>query len=299
MKAAPFTYHRPSSVEQALEILSQVADEGGRILAGGQSLMPMMALRMAYPPHLVDINEIPGLERAQVEGNEFVIGALTRHETFTEPVAPGPLGQLLVEVSHHIAHYPIRQRGTFCGSIAHADPASEWCLLAATLGGTIVARKSDGVRTIPAEEFFVGVMSTTLEPDEMVFEVRLAMPGDDHLFGFEEFTRRAGDLALAMSLAAFRLRDGRMTDVRVGLGGVEDFCRRIPEAEAALEGQAPGDAVFRAAGDAAASVVLPLEDIQTDADYRRDLTRVVIRRALERAWHKSQAHSNPTGPRSS
>jgi carbon-monoxide dehydrogenase medium subunit len=292
MKAAPFTYHRPSSVEQALQILAQVADEGGRILAGGQSLMPMMALRMAYPSHLVDINEIPGLERTQVQGREFVIGALARHACFAEPVAPGPLGRLLAEVSHHIAHYPIRQRGTYCGSVAHADPASEWCLVTATLGGTIMARKTSGARAIAAEEFFIGVMSTTLEPDEMVVEVRLPVLGDDHLFGFEEFTRRAGDLALAMSLAAFRLRDGRMTDVRVGLGGVEEFCRRIPQAEAALEGQAPGDAVFRAAAVAAADVVLPLEDVQTDGDYRRDLTRVVVRRALERAWQKSQSHSN-------
>jgi carbon-monoxide dehydrogenase medium subunit len=297
MKAAPFSYHRPSSIEQALDILARVADEGGRILAGGQSLVPMMALRIAYPQHLVDINEIPGLGSAEVDGNEFVIGALTRHADFNEPAAPGPLGRLLAAVSHHIAHLPVRQRGTYCGSIAHADPASEWCVVTATLGGTIVARKRGGTRAIPAEDFFLGVMSTTLEPDEMVVEVRLPLLGDDHRFGFDEFTRRAGDLALAMSLAAFRLRNGRMTDVRVGLGGVEEFARRIPQAEALLEGKEPGDAVFRAAGDAAAKVVRPLEDIQTDAAYRRDLSRVVVRRALEHACNSAQAaHGIQTSP---
>jgi len=284
MKSAPFTYHRPSSVEQALEILASVAEDGGRILAGGQSLVPMMALRVAYPPHLVDINEIAELDRAQVEGGQFVIGALARHARFHECIASGPLGRLMTAVAQHIAHYPIRQRGTFCGSIAHADPSSEWCLVTATLNGSVILRNRAGSREVQAREYFQGVMATEMAADEMVFEVRLPLLGEDERFGFVEFNRRAGDFALGMSLVTFRLRDGLMVDVRVGVGGAETHPRRIEQAEAALSGKAPGEAVFRAAANAAADALTPLEDEQTDAVYRRDLVRVVVRRALEQAW---------------
>jgi carbon-monoxide dehydrogenase medium subunit len=283
MKPAPFTYHRPTSVEEALSILAEVADDGGRVLAGGQSLIPMMALRVAYPPHLIDINEIAELNRAEVVDGHFVIGALARHARFHEPVAPGPLGPLMTRVAHNIAHYPIRQRGTYCGSLAHADPASEWCLVTATLGGTIVARNQAGSREIPVSEYFAGVMATTLEADEMLFEVRLPLLAGDERFGFVEFNRRAGDFALGMSLVTLRVVDGVIADARVGIGGVEEHARRIPEAEAELVGNAPGDAAFRAAGAAAAAVVEPLEDAQTTAEYRRELVAVVVRRALEQA----------------
>jgi carbon-monoxide dehydrogenase medium subunit len=283
MKPAPFTYHRPSSVEEALRILADVADEGGRILAGGQSLIPMMALRVAYPPHLVDINEIEELARAEVQDDKFVIGALARHGWFNQPVAPGPLGHLMSAVAHHIAHYPIRQRGTYCGSVAHADPASEWCLVTATLDGTVVVRNQSGGRVIAVRDYFQGVMATAVEADEMLVEVRLPLLADDVRFGFVEFNRRAGDFALGMSLVTFRLQGGVMSEVRIGVGGVEEHPRRIAAAEDLLNGRAPSDALFRAAGDAAAEAVDPLEDAQTDAAYRRDLVKVVVRRALEQA----------------
>jgi carbon-monoxide dehydrogenase medium subunit len=283
MKPAPFTYHRPSSVQEALDILADVADEGGRILAGGQSLIPMMALRVAYPPHLVDINEIRELDRAEPEGREFVIGALARHGRFNTPAAPGPLGPLMAAVARHIAHYPIRQRGTYCGSLAHADPSSEWCLVTATLGGTVVVRNKSAQRAIPVADYFQGVMATAVAADEMVVEVRLPLLDDDERFGFVEFNRRAGDFALGMGLVVLRLRGGVLADVRVGVGGAEEHPRRIAAAESVLTGAAPSDALFRAAADAAAEAIDPLEDAQTDATYRRDLVRVVVRRALEQA----------------
>jgi carbon-monoxide dehydrogenase medium subunit len=283
MKSAPFTYHRPASVDEAATILAAVADDGGRILAGGQSLIPMMALRVAYPTHLVDINGIQELNRAAVDNGLFVVGALTRHSRFHEVVAPGLLGQLMTQVVHHIAHYPIRQRGTMCGSLAHADPSSEWCLVAATLDATLVAQSSKGRRSIPVGEYFAGAMATVLEPEEMLVEVRLPLLDADERFGFCEFNRRAGDFALGMSLVTFRVRDGVIAHARVGLGGAEEHARRLTEAEAELVGKAPCDAVFRAAANAAAAAVNPLEDAQTSAEYRRDLVRVVVRRALEQA----------------
>ena len=140
MKPAPFTYQRPGNLEEALDILAQVAHEDGRILAGGQSLVPMMALRLAFPAHLVDINDIPSLQGIEVEQQSLVIRALARHAHFHQPAVSGPLGSMLAKVAQNIAHYPVRQRGTFCGSLAHADPASEWCLSAVTLDGSVIVQ---------------------------------------------------------------------------------------------------------------------------------------------------------------
>lgn len=281
MKPAPFVRHTPRTLDEALSILAEVAPQDGRVLAGGQSLVPIMAFRMARPAHLVDINEVAGLDKLAVENGKLIVGACVRHAAFHKPVEPGPLGALLASVVHNIAHYPIRMRGTMCGSLAHADPSSEWCLTAATLDAELVARRKGGERIVPANAFFEGLMSTALKEDELLAEVRYALLPAGTKFGFNEFSRRAGDFAMSASLATYRLTDGRITDARVGVGGAEPSPRRIPEAEAALNGQAPGDAAFRAAADAASAAIDPLEDIQTTGEYRRDLVRAVVRRALE------------------
>jgi carbon-monoxide dehydrogenase medium subunit len=283
MKPAPFIRHVPQTVAEALKILAEVAPQDGRVLAGGQSLVPIMAFRLAKPAHLVDINEVEGLDKIASDGKELSIGARIRHGAFHKPVVDGPLGQLLTTVARHIAHYPIRMRGTFCGSLAHADPSSEWCLTAATLDATMVAKSMRGERLIPATEYFEGIMSTALAEDELLAEVRLPLLADDAKFGFNEFNRRAGDFAMSAALVTYRLANGKMTDVHVGVGGAEPFPRRIAEAEAALNGQAPGDAAFRAVAEAAAKAVEAMEDHQTTADYRRDLVRAVVRRALEQS----------------
>src|SRR5262249_46373830 len=142
MKPAPFVRHVPRTLDEALKILSEVAPKDGRVLAGGQSLVPIMAFRLAKPAHLVDINEVAGLDRIAADGKFLSIGARVRHAAFHKSVCDGPLGALLNTVARHIAHYPIRMRGTFCGSLAHADPASEWCLTAATLDAIIVAKST-------------------------------------------------------------------------------------------------------------------------------------------------------------
>jgi carbon-monoxide dehydrogenase medium subunit len=282
MKPAPFEYHAPTSVREALEVLAQVAPRDGRVLAGGQSLVPAMALRLARPAHLVDINGVKDLERLAVEGGDLVIGACVRHAAFHRPVADGPLGALLPEVARHIAHVPIRTRGTLCGSLAHADPASEWCLVAVTLGARMTARSVRGARTIGAADFFRGAMTTALEADELLADARIALLAPDARFGFSEFSRRAGDFAIAMALATYRLRDGVMTEPRVGIGGIEEAPRRIAQAEAALEGKRPGEAAFLAAADAVARAAAPLDDVRYPARYRREVARAMAHRALER-----------------
>jgi carbon-monoxide dehydrogenase medium subunit len=283
MKPAPFQYHAPTTIDEAVRTLAEVAGEDGRVLAGGQSLVPIMAFRLARPGHLVDINGVAALRRLAVDGDRLSIGACVRHAAFHKPVVDGPLGRLLATVVRHIAHYPIRTRGTFCGSIAHADPASEWCVVAAALDADMIARRAGGTRTIPAQDFFRGIMTTALDEDEILVEVRLPILPADTRFGFYEFNRRAGDFALAMALVTYRVEDGMISAARVAVGGVESQPRRIAQAEQVLAGRPPDQAAFEAAAAAVAAAVDPLDDATTSASYRRDLAQTVTRRALEQA----------------
>jgi carbon-monoxide dehydrogenase medium subunit len=283
MKPAAFQYHAPKTVDEALTILAKVAPDDGRVLAGGQSLVPTMAFRLAKPAHLVDINGVEGLGRLAVEAGKLSIGACVRHAAFHKPVCDGPLGKLLADVVHHIAHYPIRTRGTFCGSLAHADPASEWCAVMTALDGEIVAKSARGTRTIAARDFFQGIMTTALAEDELLAEARLPLLPADTKCGFYEFNRRAGDFAMAMAVVAYRVNGGKIAEARVAVGGAEPNPRRIAEAESALHGKAPGADTFRAAAQAAVAAIDPMVDATTNAEYRRDLVLAVTRRALERA----------------
>jgi aerobic carbon-monoxide dehydrogenase medium subunit len=283
MKPAPFSYHAPTTIEEALATLARVAPDDGRVLAGGQSLVPTMAFRLARPRHLVDINGVAALARLAVEYGQLCIGACVRHAAFGRPVASGPLGELLRDVMRHIAHKPIRARGTFCGSIAHADPASEWCLVAVALDADMVARSTRGARVIPAREFFSGIMTTALQEDELLTEVRLPLLAADTHFGFYEFNRRAGDFAIAMALVTFRLDKSKIVEPHVAIGGVEASPRRIEQAEHLLNGRGANSETFSAAAAAAAKAVDPLDDAQYSADYRRDLAHTVVRRAFDKA----------------
>jgi aerobic carbon-monoxide dehydrogenase medium subunit len=284
MKPAAFRYHAPKTIDEAVALLAEVAPEDGRILAGGQSLVPTMAFRLAKPGHLVDINNVAALKRLAIADGKLCIGACVRHAAFHKPVCDGPLGKLLSYVVRYIAHFPIRTRGTFCGSLAYSDPSSEWCLVIAALDGELVAQSSKGTRVIPAREFFKGIMTTALREDELLIEARLPLLPDDTRWGFYEFSRRAGDFAMAAAIGIYRLdAGGNIVEPRVAVGGVEPNPRRIAEAERALAGAAPGDKAFRAAAQAATDVVDAMEDAMTSAEFRLDLVLAVTRRALERA----------------
>jgi carbon-monoxide dehydrogenase medium subunit len=283
MKPAPFVRHVPRTVAEAIAMIGEFGAKDGRVLAGGQSLVPIMAFRLARPAHLIDINGVTELARMSRAGDTLSIGAVVRHAAFHRPAVNGQMGRLLAAVVRHIAHYPIRTRGTFCGSIAHADPASEWCLVATTLSAEMVAASKGGQRVIAADDFFQGIMTTVLAEDEILTEVRLPIISDQTRFGFYEFNRRAGDFAIAMALVTYRLAGGVITEPRVGIGGAEARPRRIPEAEAALNGRPLELRTFQAAAEAAAKAVDPIEDIQADAEYRRDLVHAVTLRALEQS----------------
>jgi carbon-monoxide dehydrogenase medium subunit len=187
-------------------------------------------------------------------------------------------------VVRHIAHGPIRNRGTFCGSIAHADPAAEWCTVAAALDAEMVAEsRRGGLRVIPAREFFQGIMSTALQDDELLSEVRLPILPQAGRVGFAEFSRRAGDFAVAMAVASYRLRNGLVVEMRIGIGGAEAKPRRMTEAERSLIGRPPNTGMFQSAAHAAARAIDPLQDETIDPEYRRDLVRAMVVRALESA----------------
>ncbi|MDB5597186.1 MAG: hypothetical protein JWM36_4147 [Hyphomicrobiales bacterium] len=283
MKPAPFIHHRPRTIEEAVRILAEVAPDDGRVLAGGQSLVPIMAFRMARPPHLVDINEIEGLDRLVVQDDRLHIGACVRHAAFGKGAIEGPTGDFLAKVMRKIAHHPIRTRGTFCGSLAHADPASEWCAVAAVLDAVLVARSHEGTREIRARDFFEAVMTTALRADEILVEAQLPLLPAGTRTGFCEFSRRAGDFAIAMVLVAWRIENDCIVEARFGIGGAEAFPRRLTDVEACLNGARPEQSTWDEAAEMAAAALDPLEDAVTSGDYRRDLVRSLSRQAFEQA----------------
>jgi len=282
MKPAAFKYFAPRGVEEALALLV-AHGEDGKVLAGGQSLVPAMNFRLARPAALIDINRIAALDYLREEGGTLRIGALARHARFETPVAGGALGGFLPRVARHIAHFPIRARGTFCGSLAHADPASEWCLVAATLDAEFVVASQHRTRVLGPGDYFVGALTTTLEPDELLTETRLPLLDDRWRSGFAEFSRRTGDYALAMTAAFLRIEDGCVVEARVGIGAAAECPARIEAAEAALVGSDGGLEARRQAGALAAAAIEPLEDVQAGADYRRHLVRAMVERALTQA----------------
>jgi aerobic carbon-monoxide dehydrogenase medium subunit len=283
MKPAAFRYFAPRTLDEALDLLAEHGAEG-KVLAGGQSLVPAMNFRLARPQSLVDINRIAALDYVREEDATLRIGALARHARFEKPVANGALGRLLPRVARHIAHLPIRVRGTFAGSLAHADPASEWCLVAATLDAELVATSQGGTRLLRPDGFFVGALTTTLAADELLTEIRVPLLGEDWHTGFAEFSRRAGDYALAMCAALLRRENGRVVEARIGVGGATERPWRSAAAEEILVGSDGGRDVARAAADAAANAIEhPLEDLQAGAEYRRDLVRAMVERAVAQA----------------
>jgi carbon-monoxide dehydrogenase medium subunit len=282
MKPAPFAYFKPASVSEALGVLSENQADC-KILAGGQSLVPAMNFRLLRPAVLIDINELTELSHIKVNGDSLSIGALTRHAAFHQSVVRGPLGDLLTKVVRHIAHFPIRQRGTFGGSLAHADPAAEWCLVATTLGAEIVVRSHRGERVIPSRAFFKGTFTTDLAADEILAEIRLPMMADGWRTGFNEFSRRAGDFALGMALAALRLEAGVVKEARLGIGGVSDRAIRLERLEQMLVGKPASPQTFDAVAQEARAAIVPIADIHASAEYRNDLIATVVKRALSEA----------------
>ncbi|MGI9415710.1 MAG: FAD binding domain-containing protein [Hyphomicrobiales bacterium] len=282
MKPAWFDYHAPDNLDEALMLLDD-AGVDGRVLAGGQSLMPMLNMRILSPSVLVDINRIEALDTLDAGADTLRLGALVRHVDLLRDPSVREGWPLLAEATTQIAHPTIRNRGTVCGSISHNDPAAEHPSLLVTLGGTVVAASEERRREIPAEEFFDGAMSTTLEPGEMVVEVRYPRPQPGAVFGFVEFARRLGDFAIAGAAVMLTHKDGICQSARVTIIGMGGGPFRARAAEAAMVGSPMGANAFAAAAEEVRKVVVPTEDVHASSSYRRHLAGVMAVRALEQA----------------
>jgi aerobic carbon-monoxide dehydrogenase medium subunit len=282
MKPASFEYHAPASVDEALGLLQQHASDV-RLLAGGQSLVPMMNFRLVAPAVIVDLNRIPELAYIEDAGEAVRIGAMTRQRTAEFSPIVGEKLPLLREAIKLVGHLPTRTRGTIGGSIAHADPSAEIPMVLQALEGEVVARRPQGVRTIKAADFFRDALTTSLEADEMLVEVRLPAMPSDASYAVEEFARRHGDFAIA-AIAAVIERDGaRCTKARLATAGISAFSVRLRAAEDVLEAEGLGEDAIARAADVAAELVEPLADQNASAEFRRHLTRVLTGRALRKA----------------
>ena len=284
MKPASFEYHAPRTVEEALHLLREHQDEA-KVLAGGQSLVPAMNFRLARPAVLVDIGRLGELEGIdQSDPHHVTIGARVRHLDLEHNTIGGPLGRLLAETGRWVGHYPIRVRGTFGGSLAHADPAAEWCALACALDAEMHCRSLSDTRVVGAGDFFEQMIFTTsLEADELLERIRLPKLSDACGVGVAEFARRWGDFAIVLAIAVVEREGDSIGRARIALGGVGGGPVRASNAEAALKGRPFTAEAIAGAAAAAAEEVDPNGDIHGSADYRRDLVRTMVKRALGQA----------------
>lgn len=286
MKPAPFDYARPASVTDALALLAARAADA-KILAGGQSLVPMMNLRLARPGFLIDINKLAELDYHRVEGGDLVIGALARHAALRASTVVRTACPLMAEAYQHVAHGPIRTRGTLCGNLCHADPASEMPAVILATGATLVLKSARGERRVPADEFFRGAYETATKADELLVEVRLPVALARQGWGFHEVSVRKGDFAMAGVAATLGRAGDKITSAAIAICGVGDRAKRLRTVEATLNGAAIGKATFTRAGEAAAMAVDPQSDVHADAAYRRDLVRTLVARALSDAAERA------------
>jgi CO/xanthine dehydrogenase FAD-binding subunit len=286
MKPAAFDYVVAESVDAAVAALA-AADGEAKILAGGQSLVPMLNFRLLRPAILVDINRIPDLAFIEERADSIAIGALTRHYRLeTSPIIAAHL-PVVAEAMRHVAHLAIRNRGTIGGSLSHADPAAELPMLALLLDATFHLMSPAGPRTIPARDFFLGPLTVDLAADEMVTRITLSKLPPATGWGFAEVARRSGDFALAAAAATMTLRDGTMTQVRIAMTGIDETAKRADEAEALLNGQKLTPDRIDAAIEAVRASVSPPSDLHASSDYRRHLIGVLAGRALADAWRRA------------
>jgi carbon-monoxide dehydrogenase medium subunit len=283
MKLPPFDYRCPEGLTEAIDILA--ANPGtARPLAGGQTLLPILAFRLADPAILVDLRRIPDLDRIQIDRDELRIGAMVRWRDIEEHAGLREACPILPDAIAHVAHYQIRNRGTVGGSLAHADPASEMPGLAVLCDATIEILAPTGTRGVPAASFFEAPLTTVLESSELIIAVSIPRWPAGRRWAFEEFAVRRGDFALA-AIGVFYDQDasGRARNAHVGVIGATDIPRRLATAEAAINGQMVDDGVIEAAAAAAAAEVNPPHDIHASEAYRRALVATMTERALARA----------------
>ena len=281
MKPVPFEYHRPASLAETFDLLDRYGDDG-RLLAGGQSLVPALNLRLAAPRAVIDINRIPDLDAIRVTGEGLVIGAIARQEVLERSPLVREHAPLIASALPHVGHSAIRARGTIGGSLALADPAAELPACAVALEATIRAGRRGGTRDIPADEFFRGIYTTALAPGEIVTEILVPRPAAGWRWGFDELARRHGDFALAGVAAGVRVESGVVAESRLVFFGVGTRPVRARRAEAALAGGRADAEALAVAGRALDGDLDPPGDVHGSPALRRHLARVLLARVVGR-----------------
>jgi len=282
MKLPPFEYACPTELSEAVALLA--AHNGdAKPIAGGQSLVPMLAFRLAAPTLLVDLRKLPDLRKIEISATGLGLGAMVRWRDILDDARLRTAHPLLVAAVTQVAHYQIRNRGTIGGSIAHADPAAEIPGIAVTCEAEIAVVGSAGPRAIKAQDFFLGPLTTALAADEIIIEIRFPAWPPSRRFGFREFARRRGDFAMAAAALWYDEDAGKARNAHVGVIGVGDRPQRLSPVEAVLNGRVVDEAAIAAAEAAAAAAVDPQTDIHASADYRRALTGTMVERALRDA----------------
>ena len=283
MKAAPFAYYTPDSLDEALALRAEHADDSA-VLAGGQSLVPLLNLRLALPAAVIDLGAVGELTGIRTERGGVTVGSMTRQRALEHSSDVAERFPLVRQALGHVGHPAIRNRGTFGGSLAHADPAAELPAVALLLDAQLVAQSVRGRRTIAAEEFFRGYLSTALEPDELLVEISLPAAPSGAAYGFAETARRHGDFALAGAAVLVQLDgDGVIADARVAFFGADARPVRPRAVERGLVGRRPDEATFREAAEAAAAELEPTSDGHASAAYRKRVAAVMARRAFDEA----------------
>jgi carbon-monoxide dehydrogenase medium subunit len=292
MKPPVFAYHDPRTTEEAVGLLGRL--DNARLLAGGQSLMPMLNMRYAFPDHLIDLNRIETLAGITEDGEALRIGAMTRQRDIADhPLVRARL-PLMIEALSYVGHRPTRNRGTIGGSLCHLDPAAELVAVAVNLGATVEIAGSRGKRTLPMAEFPLGFMTPAIEPDEMVTAVHLPLPVRGHGYSFLEMARRHGDFAIVSVAVVLSLDpSGRVGRCAVTVGGATAVPLRMTETEAIVMDDNSGPALFKRAA-AAARAIEALEDAQVPAWYRRQIAETLIERALIAAHERAAQEGSAT-----
>lgn len=286
MKPAAFRYHRPTTLEAALALLAQHGD-GARPIAGGQSLVPMMNLRMAQPAELIDLARIEALRGVNVGPDTVEIGAMVRHHEIEHSQALRAVCPLLSDVAGTIGHYAIRQRGTLGGSLAHADPAAQWPLVAATLQAQMVVTGAAGQRVIAGDSFFQSLMTTALQPDELLTAVRFPVLQPGEGWSYQGFCRRSGDFAIVAVAATVLLEGGRVKRLRLGVGGATPVPVRLEGLAQQELGQQADANWARMLGAQARAAVTVADDPRIPAVFREELIETLVTRALEASVQKA------------
>jgi aerobic carbon-monoxide dehydrogenase medium subunit len=282
-----FEYHVPQTLDEAIALLARLG-EGAKILAGGQSLLPAMRFRLASPEVLVDINRLRDLSYVEERGDHLAIGALTREHQLEESPVVARSYPLLLDTARVVADPLVRNRATVGGNLAHADPANDHPATMLAYDATIAARGPAGTRTIPIDHFFVGLFENSLQPGEVLTEIRIPKTAPGSGGAYLKLERKVGDYAVAAVAVQLQLAGGVVGAVRIGLTNVGPVPARAQNAEAALAGKVATDDVVEAAGRAAAAECDPSADLRGEVDYKRDMVRVLTKRAMRRAIERAQ-----------